>query len=323
MRTVSYRIDGRDVTFKLDGETEVGTASVLLSEDDDLMQGRGWTDQGYTVERFLSDAECWQICDGMKAIIADHARQIGVATDVAFALEKYHHYVNTDALHAQLIGETRKGWDVAKFPVDVRLVEARISEILGVPVAALNPTFGQSLFHLRIVRPNRPHDNNPPHRDVWLDRLRNGMNIYFPIAGSNELSAMPLIPGSHRLAEEQIERSVHGARIEGLSYTVPAVTSTRGEFVMTRPNPRPHEVLVFSPYLIHGGAVNFNDDITRVSLEMRFFRKAAKPLPHNSSAPSHVAGPHFQHRDASMASGSHGQVGRFLMLEIFIRLYLG
>jgi ectoine hydroxylase-related dioxygenase (phytanoyl-CoA dioxygenase family) len=42
---------------------------------------------------------------------------------------------------------------------------------------------------------------------------------------------------------------------------------------MIRPNPKPGEMLLFSPYLIHGGGVNFNKDITRVSLEMRFFRK--------------------------------------------------
>ena len=42
---------------------------------------------------------------------------------------------------------------------------------------------------------------------------------------------------------------------------------------MTRPDPNPDEVLVFSPYLIHGGAVNLNEDMTRVSLEMRLWRR--------------------------------------------------
>jgi ectoine hydroxylase-related dioxygenase (phytanoyl-CoA dioxygenase family) len=40
-----------------------------------------------------------------------------------------------------------------------------------------------------------------------------------------------------------------------------------------RPDPQAGEVLVFSPYLIHGGAMNFNSDVTRLSLEMRFWRK--------------------------------------------------
>ena len=41
---------------------------------------------------------------------------------------------------------------------------------------------------------------------------------------------------------------------------------------LVRPNPGPNEVLVFSPYLIHGGAFNQQTDTTRVSLEMRFWR---------------------------------------------------
>ena len=41
---------------------------------------------------------------------------------------------------------------------------------------------------------------------------------------------------------------------------------------LERPNPGLNEVLVFSPYLIHGGAFNQQTDATRVSLEMRFWR---------------------------------------------------
>jgi hypothetical protein len=41
---------------------------------------------------------------------------------------------------------------------------------------------------------------------------------------------------------------------------------------MTRPNPGPNEVLIFSPYLIHGCSDNKNDDITRMSLEIRFIK---------------------------------------------------
>ena len=33
---------------------------------------------------------------------------------------------------------------------------------------------------------------------------------------------------------------------------------------MTRPNPYPHEILLFSPYLVHGGSVNVERDLTRV-----------------------------------------------------------
>jgi ectoine hydroxylase-related dioxygenase (phytanoyl-CoA dioxygenase family) len=41
---------------------------------------------------------------------------------------------------------------------------------------------------------------------------------------------------------------------------------------MITPNPSLGEVMIFTPHLIHGGGVNYNQDTTRVSLEMRFFK---------------------------------------------------
>ncbi|RKE98110.1 hypothetical protein [Ichthyenterobacterium magnum] len=38
---------------------------------------------------------------------------------------------------------------------------------------------------------------------------------------------------------------------------------------MVRPNPKKGEASIFTPFLIHGAAVNKNKDITRVSLELR------------------------------------------------------
>jgi hypothetical protein len=51
------------------------------------------------------------------------------------------------------------------------------------------------------------------------------------------------------------------------------VVSASRPLTLVRPNPRPNDVLVFSPYLIHGGAYNQERDRTRVSLEMRFWRR--------------------------------------------------
>ena len=74
------------------------------------------------------------------------------------------------------------------------LLDKRISEICGVNVTSNHPTQEASRkFCIRIVRPQRNTDNNPPHRDVWLDRLRNAINIYLPLAGSNNKSSLPII----------------------------------------------------------------------------------------------------------------------------------
>ena len=41
---------------------------------------------------------------------------------------------------------------------------------------------------------------------------------------------------------------------------------------MIRPNPTENQLMLFSPYLIHGCANNDNLDTTRISLEVRFIR---------------------------------------------------
>lgn len=64
-----------------------------------------------------------------------------------------------------------------------------------------------------------------------------------------------------------------GARVDDRVFTVPSVVSATRPLTMMRPSPGPNELLVFSPYLIHGGAFNQQKDLTRVSLEMRFWRR--------------------------------------------------
>jgi ectoine hydroxylase-related dioxygenase (phytanoyl-CoA dioxygenase family) len=98
------------------------------------------------------------------------------------------------------------------------------------------------------------------------------VNIYAPIAGSNDKSSLIVIPTSHLWEESEIKRTKSGGKVNGLTYTVPAVVDATRTIVPLRPNPGLDEVLVFSPYCIHGGATNFTDDQTRVSLEIRFWR---------------------------------------------------
>ena len=99
------------------------------------------------------------------------------------------------------------------------------------------------------------------------------MNIYVPIAGSTSKSSLPLMPGSHLMPESELVRTADGSQVNGISYTVPCIVDVIGrKFELTRPNPEPGQFLLFSPYLIHGGAANRNADTTRISLEMRFWR---------------------------------------------------
>src|SRR5207245_1921920 len=140
-----------------------------------------------------------------------------------FDLAGYHRTVG-DALHARLVGETAGlTWPNDALPIPLAAVARRISEIVGVETVAVNPHITEQRFQLRVVRPGKT-DNNPPHRDVWLDRLRHAVNVYVPLAGSGGRSSLPIVPGSHRWPESDTERTSAGAVVSGVQYTVPAVT---------------------------------------------------------------------------------------------------
>jgi len=98
------------------------------------------------------------------------------------------------------------------------------------------------------------------------------VNLYVPMAGSNERSSLTLVPGSHHWSESETARTVGGARINSVKFTVPSLVAASRPVRVLRPNPGNNEVLVFSPYTLHGGATNLNRDTTRVSLEIRLWR---------------------------------------------------
>lgn len=272
MKKLKYKVANHTFEYDLIGDTETGSNKVLLSQDDNLLANTMWLKGGFTIAPFISPDEYLAIKLGITKQIATQIELMGGTIDSNFSLEKYHHYVN-DEIHLKIARITSNGWDTALFPVDFELINQRISEILGIKVSVAMPPNGECLYCLRLVRPQVLSDCNPPHRDVWIDILRNAVNIYVPLAGSNEHSALPLLPGSHLMPESILVRSSNGAVVNGKQYTVPCVLSVNNqEFELYRPNPKPNEVLVFSPYLVHGGGTNLNNDSTRVSLEIRFWR---------------------------------------------------
>lgn len=269
--TFEVYIDGDALTLDVEGDVCTGADRLLLDEDDDLVAGTSWSKLGYTVQPFLDEAAHRRLRVGATELIREVVEQVLERRVPDLALDRYHEAIGDDErVHAAVIRRTREGWTHDRFPLDLRSVEARISEICGVPLTTEHWHFAAQRFYFRIVRPHR-QDFNPPHRDVWLDFYRHGLNLFFPIAGCDERSSLPLVPGSHRWMESEIVRTADGARINGLQYHVPSVVGGSSELRMVRPNPGASEVLVFSPYLIHGGGKNLGAR-TRVSLEMRFWR---------------------------------------------------
>ncbi|WP_054414850.1 phytanoyl-CoA dioxygenase family protein [Hymenobacter sp. DG25A] len=264
------QINQREVEYRIEGETGPQQAQVLLADAVDLTAGTAWAAQGYTVAPFLSVDEQRQLQQGLEALVREALSNAGRPVAPDFPVNQYHQIVGDDRdLHLAVIHQTKE-YRQERLPVPSALLEARVSELCGRPVRALNPWDGERFFHLRIVRPNRA-DNNPLHRDVWLPDYRDCLNIYVPVTGSTPDSSLTLVPGSHWWPENRTERTRGGAVYNGVAFTVPAVTAAAEPLEIIRPNPGPDEVLVFSPYLLHGGAVNLNPDETRISLEMRFW----------------------------------------------------
>lgn len=270
--TMRVVIEETPLDFEIEGNTFTGEDTVMLHEDTDLLKGKSYHAQGFAIFDLLSDEEFAILEKGFTQIIADFLKQGGHPVPNNFNLLHYHTFVD-DATHLHIVKCIQQGLPMDTMPLGVTFLDEKISEILGFPVTSANPTLKHQTFSIRVVRPNRLTDNNPPHRDVWLDHLRNAVNIYLPVCGSDKNSALPILPGSHLWKESEIVRTREGAVINGVKYTVPCVVGSSYGLNMVRPNPALKQATLFSPYLIHGGGYNLNTDTTRVSLEMRFWKK--------------------------------------------------
>tara|TARA_B100000401_G_C52714346_1_gene675412 strand:- start:248 stop:1075 length:828 start_codon:yes stop_codon:yes gene_type:complete len=269
---VNYKIESSSIDLALEGETFVGEPITLVNEDVNLIDDLSWLNQGFSVEEFLTPELYAQMQSGLKDMVKQLVLKFGGSVDDKFSLENYHLYVD-DEIHLKIAKEIQPGWNVSSFPIDFNLVNERVSQIINKTVTAEAKHLGMYNYFLRIVRPQKFQDNNPPHRDVWIDRLRNAVNIYVPVCGSSQDSSLPLVVGSHLAKESEIERTTDGAKLNGTKYSVPCVISYKGESpVLVRPQINDNQIMVFSPYMIHGGGYNFQKDKTRISLEARFWK---------------------------------------------------
>ncbi|HEY5745299.1 MAG TPA: hypothetical protein VIU12_04400 [Chryseolinea sp.] len=268
---MKYTVNNTDLSYEVTGPRAWGDERVLLNEAVDLTAATPWGATGFSIEQLFDAATYSTFMHNTRMLLLKSWREAGLALGDDFDLEQYHTLVPDFDGHLKAIEKTKLLF-TKDFPVPVRMVEDRISDLCHVPLIAKNPFDGQSIFHFRVIRP-RQADNNPLHRDVWLEDYDDCINLYIPIAGSNAQSSLILVPGSHRWPESRIEKTVEGAVINGVRFNVPGVTDIHGPYQVKRPDPGLNEVLIFSPYLIHGGAINLNQDQTRISIEMRLWKR--------------------------------------------------
>lgn len=268
---MEYAANGQRYRYEAQGEKIWGTDTVLLANSIDLTAHTPWHKTGYTIEKLFDDELYNTFTQNVYKLLIDCWRDAGLPVNESFPLHDYHK-VATDFETHLLAVEKTKLLSVHDFPISIHLLEERIAAICKTPLITKNPFDEQTIFHFRVIRPGKS-DNNPLHRDIWLEDYDNCINLYIPIAGSNELTSLMIIPGSHLWPESKIERTAGGALINGIKFNVPAVTAIKEDFTVVRPSPGVNEVLVFSPYLIHGGAINSSPDQTRVSIEIRLWKR--------------------------------------------------
>jgi len=279
-----FKINDRTISIPVRAERfSPGSDEILFEKTYSPVKDSQFKDKGYTIQPFLSFKKNTILREFIKNLVKNALENLQINT-AGFELSQYHNYVN-DEQHLQFVKEITAGtsgiggFSTDILPFDVSEIDQRISEICNCPVTTIRNLFvdGKNYkinnFYLRVVRPQQFKDNNPPHRDVHLERNLGAVNLYLPFAGSNLNSSLPILPGSHFWSESQIVRSYGDTYVNSVKYTNPATISSVYGLNLITPNPSIEEVMVFTPYALHGGGYNFNSDVTRVSLEMRFWKK--------------------------------------------------
>lgn len=265
-------IDGSPFEFEVEGEFSWGANEMLFVEENNVISKTPWKKEGYGVVQAFTDREFQALKNSVRANIVRALQQNNIPIEEStFTLEDYHHFVKTDQQHFDVINITRNLTN-EDFDFDIELLVERFGNELGYKLTSWVEELQKTHIQIRINRPSSL-DINPPHKDGYLSYWEDIVNIWIPIAGCNEKTSLPVAAGSHLLPENEIYRTESkGATINGNTYYVPCILKTeKGNLNMVRPNPKEGEALLFSPFLIHGAAVNRSDQ-TRVSIELRFPR---------------------------------------------------
>lgn len=270
-------VDGKPFYLDVQGSPAfaIGKAERLSRRDTDITFDQDWYQDGYKVFPFLDAAEFGSLHQGVEEAVRNILVSEGIGAD-GFKLLKYHEFVRSDEDHFKVVRRTRD-----LFPQDFNFsignLTRKMASILGVELTDVSPDTGERI-HI-IVRINRPgsDDYNPPHKDIYEALDRDGrlplvVNFWIPICGVTEHSSLPLAPGSHLLAENEIVRTVEGGVLNGRRYRVRNIKSWGGKNEMIRAKITQGEILIFSSHLIHGLAINNQQDQTRVALEFRLFK---------------------------------------------------
>ena len=257
--------------FEVEGDFFWGENKLQYQIENSPISNMQWHNDGYTIVNAFNNSEFIKLKESViQNIVSAIDQNVSGFDSNNFILDDYHKVINTDALHNKVINITRN-LENKDFDFDIDALADKFGKLLGCKLTTWIEELQKSHIQVRISRPNSL-DINPPHRDGYLSYFKDILNLWIPIHGCNNQSSLPVMPSSHLIPENEILRTASkGAKINGNTYYVPCILETnKGAIKMIRPNPMEGEALIFTPFLIHGAAVNNNKDITRISLELRF-----------------------------------------------------
>lgn len=269
VETCTLFLDNQPFEFSVEGNFFWGEKEVLFEKEDSVISKVNWQNEGFgVVDAFRGNefaALQKSITENIKKAFEIHK----INYPENFNLKEYHKIVKTTEDHLKVIDITRNLTN-EDFDFDIDMLAERFGNILGYKLTSWVEELQKSHIQIRINRPSSL-DINPPHRDGYLSYWKDVINVWIPIEGCTPETSLPVLPGSHLLPENEILRTESkGAKINGNTYYVPCILKTAaGDLKMIRPNPKEGEALLFSPFLIHGAAVNRSEN-TRVSIELRF-----------------------------------------------------
>lgn len=272
---LSFKINNREFNFDVQSKSFKRGENVCNYTPGSVYSNCELFKEGYVIKQFPKD---WyfKIHKSMTNLVG------GILNNPqGFSLEKYHQFVN-DETHMKVVKEIQGGIagiggiHLDKLGINYRHLDGYINDVIGGKNLSCNDRrLGNLLslkyFWIRIVRPNSI-DNNPPHKDTHFKRIRNNVNIYLPLAGSNNNSSLPLIPKSHIEMESDYIVSDSPCYVNGKRFRAPAIVHRKDGLNFITPNPQKNQIMIFDPHIVHGGGINSNKNTTRVSLEMRFYK---------------------------------------------------
>jgi len=235
-----------------------GDNEVLSNSETDITHKLDWYDQGFTVEKFVSEDEFYKIKKGIENSIKKIIHTT-LGTDVnGFELENYHKYVKNNDEHFKIVSQTRDLF-TKDFVFDIDYLIPKLEKVLKIKLTDYDE-LNDYRSHI-IVRINRPS---------YIPKF---VNFWIPICGVNEESVLPICPYSHLIPENKILRTNNGSTVNDNKYRVRLIKSWGESTKLIRPKVINGEVLIFSSHLIHGLAVNNQNNTTRVALEFRLYEK--------------------------------------------------